>query len=217
MSALAALILGFLINLNVFLLILITGAVGLLYSVKVVPARLRGKTRFSKLKDIPASKTFVVSGGWALSLSLMPVLAAGRTVGLATGLVALVIFLLVFIRSALGGIFDIQGDRIVGYETIPILIGEERTLKLLYLAGSPGSPGISRRVATRPAAVFGPVSSGASGLYPVLYPALPEKAVYRRHFFRSPVRRRFSAGRPDIVVLVVGDPWPAGRLISQPD
>jgi len=135
-SAAACLALGLAVSLGVFLFILITGAVGLLYSVRLVPERLRAYTRFVRLKDVPASKTFSVAGGWALSLSLMPILAAGQGPGPAVVLVAVVVFLLVFVRGALGGIFDIQGDRIVGRETIPTLIGEEKTLWLLYGASA---------------------------------------------------------------------------------
>lgn len=135
-SAAAGLALGLAVSLGVFLLILVTGAIGLLYSVRLVPERLRTYTRFVRLKDVPASKTFSVAGGWALSLSLMPVLAACQWPGPATVLTAAVIFLLVFVRGALGGIFDIQGDRIVGRETIPTLLGEEKTLWLLYGASA---------------------------------------------------------------------------------
>ncbi len=38
---------------------------------------------------------------------------------------------IVFIRSALSDILDIQSDRLIGRETIPVLIGEEKTLVLL--------------------------------------------------------------------------------------
>lgn len=37
----------------------------------------------------------------------------------------------VFIRTAFFDILDMQGDRIVGKETIPILLGEKRSLYLL--------------------------------------------------------------------------------------
>jgi len=38
---------------------------------------------------------------------------------------------LVFIRSALSDILDIQSDRLIGRETLPVLIGEQKTLMLL--------------------------------------------------------------------------------------
>jgi 4-hydroxy-3-methylbut-2-enyl diphosphate reductase len=38
---------------------------------------------------------------------------------------------LVFVRTAFFDILDMQGDRIVGKETIPILLGEKRSMDLL--------------------------------------------------------------------------------------
>jgi 4-hydroxy-3-methylbut-2-enyl diphosphate reductase len=38
---------------------------------------------------------------------------------------------MVYVRSALFDIFQMQGDLIVGVETLPIVLGEERTLLLL--------------------------------------------------------------------------------------
>ncbi len=132
-SAMASLILGFSIGPPVFLTIFITGSVGLLYSIRIVPKSLAPYTRLTRLKDFPASRTLSVSAGWALGLSLIPALTPDGIVGWSTLLVATVIFLLVFIRSNLVGIFDIQGDRIIGRETIPIIIGEKRTLAMLNL------------------------------------------------------------------------------------
>ena len=132
-SAMASLILGFSIGPPVFLTIFITGSVGLLYSIRIVPKSLAPYTRLTRLKDFPASRTLSVSTGWALSLSLIPALTPDGSINWSTLLVATVIFLLVFIRSNLVGIFDIQGDRIIGRETIPIIIGEKRTLAMLNL------------------------------------------------------------------------------------
>jgi 4-hydroxy-3-methylbut-2-enyl diphosphate reductase len=38
---------------------------------------------------------------------------------------------MVFVRTAFFDILDMQGDRIVGKETLPILLGEKQTLDLL--------------------------------------------------------------------------------------
>ena len=38
---------------------------------------------------------------------------------------------LVFVRTAFFDILDMQGDRLVGKETIPMLLGEKRSLRLL--------------------------------------------------------------------------------------
>lgn len=135
-SAMASLGLGFSIGPPVLLILFITGFIGLLYSIRIVPKSLAPYTRLTRLKDFPASRTLSVSTGWALSLSLIPALTPDGSINWSTLLVATVIFLLVFIRSNLVGIFDIQGDRIIGRETIPIIIGEERTLAMLNLTVS---------------------------------------------------------------------------------
>jgi len=44
---------------------------------------------------------------------------------------ALFIFSIVFVRSSLSDLIEIQSDRLLGRETIPVVIGEERTRKLL--------------------------------------------------------------------------------------
>jgi 4-hydroxy-3-methylbut-2-enyl diphosphate reductase len=38
--------------------------------------------------------------------------------------------IMVFVRTAFFDILDMQGDRIVGRETIPIIIGEKKTMRL---------------------------------------------------------------------------------------
>lgn len=118
---------------GIFLLVVSTALVGLVYSLEVFSGLLKPLLGIRRLKDIPASKTLMISGGWAISLSLIPALGPGGRFSTATLAAGLIIFLMVFVRSALGDIFEIQGDRIVGRETIPILIGESRTLTLLNL------------------------------------------------------------------------------------
>ncbi len=43
----------------------------------------------------------------------------------------LFIFNIVFVKSALSDMIDIQSDRLVGRETIPVVVGEQNTRKLL--------------------------------------------------------------------------------------
>jgi 4-hydroxy-3-methylbut-2-enyl diphosphate reductase len=40
---------------------------------------------------------------------------------------------MVFVRTAFFDILDMQGDQIVGKETIPIILGEKKTMRLLKL------------------------------------------------------------------------------------
>jgi 4-hydroxy-3-methylbut-2-enyl diphosphate reductase len=113
-----------------FALVAMTG-LGLLYSVRIFPESWLRVVRVSKLKDIPASKTIFVAAGWSVVATLLPSLREGQTLGLQTLFALIVVFVLVFVRSAVFDIVDIQGDRLVGEETLPIVIGEKRTKHLL--------------------------------------------------------------------------------------
>jgi 4-hydroxy-3-methylbut-2-enyl diphosphate reductase len=130
-SAATALALGGWLGPAVLGLLAVMSALGLLYAVPLLPPRLARRVGFRRLKDIPVSKTLSLSGGWAVCLSLVPALAPSGGLSAATVVVAALIFCMVFFRSALGDIMDIQGDRIAGRETLPIIIGESKTLKLV--------------------------------------------------------------------------------------
>jgi len=112
---------------------------GTIYSLPIVPLRKRHLWRYSKIKDIPGSKTFAQAFAWGAVMALLPLL--GTPQGPWTGEVMsfLFVFSVVYVRSAFFDIFQVQGDLIVGAETLPITLGEKRTLWLLkwvILAGS---------------------------------------------------------------------------------
>ena len=112
---------------------------GTIYSLPIVPLRKRHLWRYSKIKDIPGSKTFAQAFAWGAVIALLPLL--GTPQGPWTGEVMsfLFVFSVVYVRSAFFDIFQVQGDLIVGAETLPITLGEKRTLWLLkwvILAGS---------------------------------------------------------------------------------
>jgi len=113
-----------------FTLLAMTG-LGLLYSVRIFPESWLRVVRVSKLKDIPASKTIFVAAGWSVVATLLPSMREGHTLGFKTLFAFTVVSVLVFVRSAVFDIADIQGDRLVGEETLPIVIGEKRTRRLL--------------------------------------------------------------------------------------
>jgi 4-hydroxybenzoate polyprenyltransferase len=104
---------------------------GLLYSVRIFPESWLRVVKVTKLKDIPASKTIFVAAGWSVVATLLPSLRESHTLGFQTLFAFSVVFVLVFVRSAVFDIVDIQGDRLVGEETMPIVIGEKRTRRLL--------------------------------------------------------------------------------------
>jgi 4-hydroxy-3-methylbut-2-enyl diphosphate reductase len=116
-----------------FLLLSFMTLLGLLYSIQIVPAVGQRVTSMKKIKDLPASKTLSVALGWGGVTTLIPMLAEGRPLTPGTLIIFLVVCSFVYIRSGLFDILDIQGDMIVGKETLPILIGEEKTLRFLKI------------------------------------------------------------------------------------
>ena len=69
---------------------------------------------------------------WAFVTVLIPAWESGYQPGLKTLNVLVFVMMLVYVRNALFDVFEVQSDRIVGKETLPVCIGEEKTLKILY-------------------------------------------------------------------------------------
>ena len=114
-----------------FILLTGMGIFGILYSVQVIPKSLIPNIRVRGLKEIPGSKTFLVAVAWAFVTTLIPAWSNARDPDLVTLVVLFFVLLLVFVRNALFDVFEVQGDRIVGRETLPVCIGEKRTLLVL--------------------------------------------------------------------------------------
>lgn len=113
-----------------FLVLLAMSLAGLSYNAPVIPKRFFGG-RYRCLRDIPGSKTILITAAWAIVTALLPALTSARGFSLAT-LPALVLAGgMVFARTVFFDILDMQGDRIVGQETFPIILGDKKTLRLL--------------------------------------------------------------------------------------
>ena len=84
-----------------------------------------------RVKDIPGSKTLSAAGGWAVVVALLPAVSQGHLLSWTLPLAFAYALVLVFVRCALFDILDVQGDLIVGKETIPITLGKRRTHQLL--------------------------------------------------------------------------------------
>jgi 4-hydroxy-3-methylbut-2-enyl diphosphate reductase len=106
---------------------------GTVYSIPLIPSRFRKQYRFSKIKDIPGSKTLSQALAMIAVVAFLPLLAADYISWSATVVTAVVVFLMAYVRSGLFDIFQLQGDLIVGAETLPVTLGEKRTLHLLKL------------------------------------------------------------------------------------
>jgi (E)-4-hydroxy-3-methyl-but-2-enyl pyrophosphate reductase len=111
----------------VFLILLFMSVLGALYNADIFP---RG-WRFRSLKDLPGSKNISMAIAWATVTAVLPQTA--RDVALTPSLAVSFFFIfgLVFIRSAMSDIQDLQSDKLMGRETIPVLIGRKNTQGLL--------------------------------------------------------------------------------------
>ena len=126
-----ALVLSAFLGLSAFVATAGLSLLGTIYSLPIVPLRRRHLWRYSKIKDIPGSKTFAQAFAWGAVIALLPLL--GTPQGPWTGEIVSFVFVfsVVYVRSAFFDIFQVQGDLIVGAETLPITLGEKRTLWLL--------------------------------------------------------------------------------------
>ena len=117
-----------------FVMLLLMSVFGLSYNLRVIPGELVRKQGLKRLKDIPGSKTVLIALAWGVVTSLFPAFGASSD-HLYTGTLAAFIWSagLVFARTAFFEVLDMQGDRIVGKETIPILIGARRSMRLLKI------------------------------------------------------------------------------------
>ena len=104
---------------------------GITYSIPFIPKRFRLKNRYSKIKDIPGSRSLSESLGWLAVIILLPILNAHIIAWPSVITAGLVVFLLSFTRAAFFDILQVQGDLIVGIETLPITLGEKNTIRLL--------------------------------------------------------------------------------------
>jgi 4-hydroxybenzoate polyprenyltransferase len=113
-----------------FLILFGMSMMGLSYNLRLIPKRF-AYDKYWRLRDIPGSKTVLIAMAWGIVTSVLPQLCESGNIHLNTAIIFLWSLSLVFVRTAIFDILDMQGDRIVGKETIPILLGEKRALRLL--------------------------------------------------------------------------------------
>lgn len=133
LALLLSLLLGYSLGNGPFLLLLLMSALGTLYSVHFIPRGLKPVFKVGKLREIPGSKTLFVSIAWAIITVLFPVLSSGRSIyDRETGLVFFFALSFAYVRCSLFDVFDMQGDSLVGRETLPVVLGAKKTLNILY-------------------------------------------------------------------------------------
>ena len=126
----AGLLIAYSLGVFPFMLLLVMSLLGLSYNQILVPKGV-GTFKYRRIRDIPGSKTILIAVAWGIVTALLTPLSTVNTVHWTTGLVFLWAAGVVFVRTAIFDVLDMQGDRIVGKETLAILMGEKRSLRLL--------------------------------------------------------------------------------------
>lgn len=164
-----------------FVIFFLMSLAGLLYRAPLLPASLTGG-RIFRLKDIPASKTLFISLSWAMVCVILPTFSIRGSADLVSLSVFLFVIVLIFVRTAFLDILAMQGDRIAGRETLPILIGEKRSRLLL------------KKVLL--ALLAGMALVTALGLFPRISLLLGLSPLFLIFLLRFDGRRKFSANVP---------------------
>jgi (E)-4-hydroxy-3-methyl-but-2-enyl pyrophosphate reductase len=117
-----------------FVMLLLMSLFGLSYNLRVIPGELVHRSGMKRLRDIPGSKTVLIALAWGVVTSVFPAFGESSR-GVDLGTLAAFVWAsgLVFARTAFFEVLDMQGDRIVGKETIPILIGARQSMRLLKI------------------------------------------------------------------------------------
>lgn len=129
---LTMLIISFLHGLYLFQLIFFVTLAGSVYHMTIVPRFLRRIFHYKNLKDIPTSRDLFVALAWGTALTFMPQAIDGSFSLRPTNIALFLwIFILAYLRSLIFDLRDIEGDRIMGRETLITIVGEKRSRKLI--------------------------------------------------------------------------------------
>jgi 4-hydroxy-3-methylbut-2-enyl diphosphate reductase len=129
-SGTAGLVITYFSGIFPFVILLVMSLLGLSYNLPVIPKKLF-RTNYNKLKEIPGSKPVLISVAWGIVTAILPSLAKGNAFSMATIPAFFLSTGMVFARTVFFEILDMQGDRIAGQETLPITIGDKKTVLLL--------------------------------------------------------------------------------------
>jgi 4-hydroxy-3-methylbut-2-enyl diphosphate reductase len=133
-SIAAQIVISFSTGKTLFSLMLFSILAGSAYHVTIVPKLLRQFLKYKNLKDIPASRDLFVALAWGIVLTFMPQAMHGHLVFNFLVFACFGwIFVLAFLRSLIFDLRDIEGDRIMGRETLITIVGEKRARTAIYL------------------------------------------------------------------------------------
>lgn len=128
-------VISYIHSLSLFYLMIVATTAGIVYNFTIVPRALRKYFKYSNLKDIPTSRDLFAALAWAVLITLIPHVANNTfIIRPATVAIFLWTFILAYLRSLIFDLRDIEGDRIMGRETLVTIIGEKKVKGLIFSA-----------------------------------------------------------------------------------
>ncbi|MCX8036598.1 MAG: 4-hydroxy-3-methylbut-2-enyl diphosphate reductase [Candidatus Sumerlaeia bacterium] len=137
LALLAAIVLGAWMGAWVFAMVALTTFAGAIYSFGRIPEAWARRLRHRHLHNIPGSKDLCVALAWAMMIVIVPWVHTHGIAWLGTRnmvpllLTAAFVFGLAMVRSLTVDYREIEGDLLLGRETLPILVGRKPTHYLL--------------------------------------------------------------------------------------
>ena len=114
-----------------FLILLVMSLLGFSYNLKLIPDWFPKQPKYRRIKDIPGSKTILIAVAWGIVSAVFPSFEKMGGLDLSVFLTFFWATHFVYVRTSFFDVLDMQGDRNVGKQTLPILMGEKRTLRVL--------------------------------------------------------------------------------------
>jgi 4-hydroxybenzoate polyprenyltransferase len=119
----------------------IAALISIAYSYRIIPSFTKNqqsdhhKKHRYRFKEITAVKNIAIALCWSSSLVLSPLLFDDRIIEVDYSFLLLFtsLFILIFINSLFGDIRDINGDRLAGLKTIPVVFGNRNCYRLIIL------------------------------------------------------------------------------------
>ena len=125
-----ALISSYITGFGTFMALVGLSFLGVVYSIPLIPEGAGNRYRFVKIKDIPGSRSLSEALAWVAVMVFLPLFSGSPGPVLNIVIAAIVVFSFGYARAVLFSLFQLQGDLMVGAETLPITLGEKRTLTL---------------------------------------------------------------------------------------
>ncbi len=114
-----------------FVILSVISILGLLYKVRLIPSPLKLGGKIARISDVPGSKTVLIAVAWGIVTGALPHLSVALRITATMIFVSLWASVMAFVRTAFFDIMHIQGDRIVGQESLAIVLGERKALRIL--------------------------------------------------------------------------------------